>query len=143
MPEFVLDVTEEEYEKAGSKFAKAGAHLSECDMPEWKTPGVSIAFPFTILEEGIDKGLKGDIFCGVGKDSIWKLKEMLAALGVKYTVKDGKVAFNSTQCAGKQFQSIWTEEVDTRPVEEGGKGTHYTKPTSALPVGAKVEDLGL
>jgi len=142
-PEFVLDVTEEEYEKAGSKFATAGARLSECGMPEWKTPGVSIEFPFTIIEEGPDKGKEGSLFCGVVKKSLWKLREMLTALGVEYTTKDGKVTFDSVQCAGKQFLAVYTKEVDDRPAEEGGTGTHYTKASSALPVGAKVEDLGI
>lgn len=142
-PEFVLDVTEEEYEKAGSKFATAGARLSECGMPEWKTSGVSIEFPFTIVEEGPDKGKEGSLFCGVGKTSLWKLKEMLTALGVEHTMKNRKVAFDSVQCAGKQFLAVYTEEVDARPVEEGGTGTHYTKASSALPVGAEVEELGI
>lgn len=142
-PEFVLDVTEEEYEKAGSKFAAAGARLSECGMPKWKTAGQSIEFPFTIVEEGPDKGKEGSLFCGVGKTSLWKLKEMLTALGVQYTLKNDKVTFNDMQCAGKQFLAVYTEEVDTRSADEGGTGTHYTKASSALPVGAKVEDLGL
>jgi len=137
------DITPDEYEKAGSKFATAGAHLSECGMPEWDTPGVSIKFPFTIIEEGEDKGKEAKISAGVKPTGIWKLKEVLAALGVATKEVDGKVAFDPMECVGKKFQSLWTTEVDSRPASEGGKGGSYTKPTTALAVGAKVEDLGI
>ena len=145
MPDLVIPgVTEEEYEKSGSKFATEGAHVSECGMPDWDTPGVSIKFPFTIIEEGEDKGKESKLSCGVGKTALWKLKEMLTALGVVTKVNDkGEVTFDPMACVGKQFQSIWTTEVDSRPASEGGKGGTYTKPTSALPLGAKTENLGI
>ena len=144
-PELILPgVTKEEYAKAGSKFAKEGMHLSECGMPEWDTPGVSIKFPFTIIEEGEDNSKESKISCGVGKDALWKLKETLTALGVPIKVGEGgRVAVDPMACVGKQFLSVWTTEVDRRPVSEGGKGGTYTKPTAALPVGAKTEDLGI
>ena len=144
MPELIIPgITEEEYEKAGSKFAAEGMHLSECGMPEWETPGQSIRFPFTIIE-GDDEGKESKIVAGVKKEALWKLKEMLKALGVAITTnKDGQVSFDPMDCAGKQFMSVWTIEVDSRPASEGGKGGIYTKPTSALPVGAKSESLGI
>ena len=145
MPDLIIpQVTEEEYEKAGSKFAKEGVHLSECGMPEWDTPGVSIKFPFTIIEEGEDKGKESKVSCGVKKEALWKLKEILTALGVPIkTNAEGGVALDPMACVGKQFQSVWTTEIDSRPASEGGKGGTYTKPTAALPVGAKTEDLGI
>ena len=57
MPEgFILDVTPEEYEKAGSKFLAPGLRLCEMGLPEWETPGQSIRFPFICVEEGVDSG---------------------------------------------------------------------------------------
>lgn len=141
-PDLILPgVTPEEYEKAGSKFAKVGAHLSEYGMPEWETPGQSIRFPFTIIEEGEDNGKESKYVAGVGKTALWKLKELLKSAGVATKEVDGKVAFDPMECVGRQFQSIWTMEKDSRPASEGGKGGTYTKPTSALPVGAVVEEL--
>jgi len=144
-PEIVIpDVTEQEYEKAGSKFAAEGAHLSECGMPDWDTPGVSIKFPFTIIEEGEDNGKESKMSCGVGKTALWKLKEMLNALGIQIKVgAEGQVSFDPMECVGKQFLAVWTTEVDSRPASEGGKGGSYTKPTAALPKGAKTETLGI
>ena len=141
---FVLDVTPEDMEKAGSKFARPGLHLSEMGLPEWETPGKSIRFPFTIIEEGPDNGKQGKLVCGISPDALWKLKEVLQAVGVPYKkTADGRVAFNHMEVVGKQFMSLWTKQKDSRPIEEGGKGTEYTKPTSAYPVGTKEEDLGI
>lgn len=141
---FVLDVTPEEMDKAGSKFAIPGLHLSEMGMPEWESPGQSIRFPFTIIEEGIDNGKESKIVCGIGTTALFKLKEVLVAVGVPYTkTTDGKVSFPHMAVVGKQFMSLWTRQRDSRPVEEGGKGTEYTKPTNAYPVGTTLEDLGI
>ena len=84
--EFILgEVTEEQYEKAGSKFvtfppgSKVGDDLfltCEVGMPDWDTPGKSIKFPITITEEGIDYGKEDKISTGVDTKAIWKLKEI-------------------------------------------------------------------
>jgi len=141
---FVLDVSPEDMEKAGSKFAAPGLHLSEMGMPEWETPGQSIRFPFTIIEEGTDNGKESKLVAGISPSALWKLKEILKAVGVPYKkTAGGKVAFNHMEMVGKQFMSLWTKQKDSRPVEEGGKGTEYTKPTAAYPVGTKEEDLGI
>jgi len=139
--EFVLDqVTEEEFEKSASKFATPGKHLSEAGAIFWKTPGQSVAIPFTIIEDGPDHGKGGDLICGVGPKAIWKLKQTLEALGVEMTTKvvNGikRPMFDANQIPGKQFYSEWTEQVDTRSAEEGGKGGKYSKPTSALSLDA-------
>ena len=139
--EFVLDqVTEEEFEKSASKFATPGKHLSEAGAIYWKTQGQSVAIPFTIIEDGPDHGKGGDLICGVGPKAIWKLKQTLEALGVEMTTKvvNGikRPMFDANQIPGKQFYSEWTEQVDTRSAEEGGKGGKYSKPTSALSLDA-------
>ena len=147
-PDMIIpDLSEQEYESAGSKFAKAGAHLSECGMPEWETPGQSVRFPFRIIEEGEDNGKESKLVCGVSKSGIWKFKEMEKALGLQLMKSiDGKMTIQEAglmACVGKQFQTVWITETDSRTPEEGGKGGTYTKATSALPVGAKIEDLGI
>lgn len=137
---FEIPMTQDEYEAAGSKFANEGTHVSEMGLPSWDTPGRSIAFPFTIVE-GVDAGKENKISAGVGPTAVWKLKEVLAAVGVAVKIVNGKPNFNGAECVGKKFLSVWTKEMDTRSAEEGGKGGTYTKPTSALPITAKAEKL--
>ena len=133
--------SEEDYEAAGSsKFAQAGLHLSEFGMPYEKTPGLSLAFPFTIIA-GADKGKESEIFAGLGKSALWKLKEILTALGVEtIKTKGGGIGFDFADVAGKQAQVLWTTQRDTRPISEGGTGGSYTKPTSVLPIGAEIPE---
>lgn len=139
----ILDVTEDEYEASTSKFAAAGEHLSEMGLPNWENKDKrTIRFPFTIIEEGPDFGKEGKIVAGTKPDSIWKFKEVQAAVGfkVEYVDRgDGVKApkFNPAECVGKQFLSVWTEQKDSRSLDEGGTGHKYTKPESALPVGSK------
>ena len=133
-----LPVSEEEMEASSSKFAAAGLHVSECTAVTWKQAGVSLQWDFEITD-GIDAGKTGTLYTGVTKDAVWKTKEMLKALGVEYAVVDGQVQFKAGECAGKKFQSVWTEQVDTRTPEEGGKGSRYTKPTGAASLDAKIE----
>jgi len=129
--------SEEDYDSASaSKFAQVGLHLSEFGMPYWKTPGMSIAFPFTITD-GADKGKEGEIFTGVGKNALWKLKEILSALDVTMQkTKSGGIGFDFAQVAGKTAQVLWTQQVDSRSLMEGGTGGTYTKPVSVMSVGA-------
>ena len=136
--EFVLDgVTQDEYEHAGSKFATEGKHLSEAGAIYWKTPNKSIAFPFTIIEDGPDHGKSNEIIGGVEKQSIWKLRQILDALGVPMETKvvNGikRPMFDANLIPGKQFYSDWTPETYTRP---DGTVSNYTKPTSALSLDA-------
>jgi hypothetical protein len=139
--EFVLDqVTQDEYEHAGSKFAAVGKHLSEMGAIYWKTPNKSIAFPFTIIEDGPDNGKTGELIAGVEKKSIWKLHEVLDAIGVSMGTKvvNGikKPMFDANEIPGKQFYSDWTPQRDTRSQEEGGTGREYAKPTAAIALSA-------
>lgn len=138
-----LPMTEEEFEAAGgSKFPAVGKHLSEMGMPGWKEVGRTIAFPCTITEEGPDKGKEGILYVGISKDAVWKLKEVLGALGIAYKVnKKGSPEFNPAECAGKVFDSIWTEAVDTRPADKGGKGSKYSKWTGCAKAGSASEEM--
>ena len=145
MPDdFILDVTPEEFESAGSKFAAPGLHLVEFGMPEWENPGQSIRFPFIIVEEGADNMKDGKLVAGIGKSAIWKLKEILSAVGVPVAkTADGKTTFDKNAVVGKQAKVLYTQEVDTRSAEEGGKGTKYTKATSAYSPDTTNESLGI
>lgn len=143
--DIVLNVSPEDFEKASSKFAAPGLHLSVFGMPYWKTPGKSLAFPYTIIE-GEDADKEGEIFCGVSKEAAWKVKEILKALGVSYKNQNGLVAFNPADVAGKQGKVLYGQVKDSRPVEEGGKGTIYTKPvegTCVYPADATLESIGV
>lgn len=140
-PDEYLPIDEEAWEKSGSKFAKAGAHVSVMGMPSWKDPGKSYQFPFAITDEqDPDNGLEGTLFTGMVKFS---LDPIFKACGVTYSFENKKLKFDKMAFVGKKFLTVWTEQVDTRPIEKGGKGTKYTKPTMALPLGAKTEDLGI
>jgi len=142
--EFILNVTPEEYETAGSKFARAGLRLSELGLPEWETPGASVRFPFIIVEEGPDNMKDGKLVAGVGKAAMWKIKEILSAAGVPATkTADGRVTFDKNAVVGKRIKVLYTDEVDTRPVAEGGTGTHYTKASAAYPPETTDESLGI
>lgn len=138
--EFVLPVSAEEYEKSSSKFAAVGKHLSEAGAIYWKTPGQTIAIPFTIIEDGPDHGKPGEFFCSVQPKGVWKLKQILEALGVQVGTKNvngvKRPVFDANEIPGNQFYSVWTEQVDTRSPEEGGKGSKYSKATDAVALDA-------
>jgi|GEM_PF-5857672 len=143
--DIVLSVSPEDFEKATSKFAAPGLHLSVFGMPYWKTVGKSLAFPYTIIE-GEDTGKEGEIYCGVSKEATWKIKEILKSLGVSYKNQGGLVAFSPADVAGKQGKVLYGQVKDTRPIEEGGKGTIYTKPVegqNVFPPDATLESINI
>lgn len=150
--EFILPVTEEEYEAGGSKFitfmpgAKVGDvqyREIECDMPDWDTAGKSIKFPVTVTEEGPDKGKDGKISTGVDSKSVWKLKELHAAIvGGDLEMKagaDGKKhpVFKPTEYAGKAAVGVWTMMKGTKGGVEGAEEVLYPKLTNILLAGSK------
>ncbi len=156
-PEFILPVTEEEYETAGSKFVtfpasnkpmseRVGEVLFlevEVGMPEWDTPGKSLKFPISITEEGPDKGKEEKISTGVETKAIWKLREIVKAVtGADLPMKrgtDGKMhpALNPMAFAGKAAIGQWvimsghTGGDPTKPM------TYYPKLIALLPAGEK------
>jgi len=143
--DIVLNVSPEDFEKATSKFAAPGLHLSVFGMPYWKTVGKSLAFPYQICE-GEDDGKEGEIFCGISKDAAWKIKEILKALSVSYKNQNGLVAFNPADVAGKKGNVLYAQVKDSRSPEEGGKGTIYTKPvegSNVFPADATLESIGV
>jgi len=143
--DIVLNVSPEDFEKATSKFAAPGLHLSVFGMPYWKTVGKSLAFPYQICE-GEDDGKEGEIFCGISKDAAWKIKEILKAINVSYKNQNGLVAFNPADVAGKKGNVLYAQVKDNRSAEEGGKGTIYTKPiegSNVFPAEATLESIGV
>jgi hypothetical protein len=139
--EFLIGgATEEDWNSSSSKFASVGKHLSEAGMPYWKNQGVSIAFPFVIVQNGPDKGKEGEIICGVGEKAVWKLRQTLEALGVPVAFKTvngiKRPSFDANLVPGKQFYSEWQEFTDSRTPEQGGKGGKYTKAVTAIALDA-------
>jgi len=148
--EFILPVTEEEYETAGSKFvtfpagAKIGDDLyldAELGMPDWDTPGKSLKFPVTVVEEGPDKGKEDKISTGVDTKSIWKLKEIARnVLGTDLAMKpgaDGKnhPALNPADYAGKPAVAHY--QMIKGVNQQSGAETIYPKLMALLPAGEK------
>lgn len=136
----IIAVTPEEFDKAGSKFARVGLHESIFGMPYWEQAGISLSFPFTIVA-GSNEGIEGKISTGADKKSAWKIKEILAALGVQYDTVNGMVAFDPADVAGKRGATLWSQQKDTRTQEEGYKGTIYTKAISVHPTGSTLESI--
>ena len=146
----VLPVSEEEFEKAGSKFVTfpAGAKPGDVElrniemgMPDWKQQGVSIQLPVTITEEGVDQGKEDNLFCGVTPDAVWKLKAVLSTIGVGYKKVGKNVAFNSEEVVGKPAVGVWTWQKGTKGGVEGGEPTFYSKLTDIQAPDTKTEAL--
>jgi len=161
--EFILPVTEDEYEAGGSKFIaftdEAGnvlpsgswsKHIGavnyrtvECGMPDWDTPGQSIKFPVTISEDGMDKGKEDKISTGVSSKSVWKLKEIHSAvIGGDLEMKagaDGKKhpVVKPTSYAGKPAVGVWEIQKGFKGGDEAAGATYYPKLVQLLPAGSK------
>ena len=155
--EIVLDaVTEAEYETAGSKFvtfpagSKVGDNLyldAEVGMPDWDTPGKSIKFPVTIIEDGIDRGKEDKISTGVDSKGVWKLKEVTqSVLHKDLEMKkgsDGKVhpVLKPMEYVGKKAVAHYQMQTG----KKGGVGepVQYPKLIALLPFGSKPKVEGL
>ncbi len=150
-PEFVLPVTEEEYQSSGSKFitfppgAKKGDILYreiESGMLGWDTPGKSMKIDVTVTEDGDDQGKTEKISFGVDAKGIWKGKQIYQAITghpmpMKKSSTDGKnhPAPQDVDTAGKAAVGIWM-------MSEGKKGgvgeaVLYPKLQDILPAGSK------
>ena len=148
--EFILPVTEEEYESAGSKFITfpPGSKVGdvqyrdiECGMLDWDTPGKSMKIEITVTEEGVDNGKAEKISFGVDAKGIWKGKQIYKAItGEDMPMKkgaDGKShpAPKAMATAGKAAVGVWF-------MNEGKKGgvgetVYYPKLQDVLPEGSK------
>ena len=82
MPDFELPITQEEYEKAGSKFistpvgAKKGDIIFrkiETGTLDWDTPGESFKLP-TFVTDKADNGHEEKLSFGAKANAIWKGK---------------------------------------------------------------------
>lgn len=152
--DFILDkVSEEEFDKAGSKFitfppdAKVGDmqfRAVTLDMPDWDTPGQSIKFPVKVTEEGPDLNKEDKISCGVQSTGIWKLKQVLGNIDVEVKMVTGAdkkkhPSFDRMALVGKSATGVWQMQKDSRSAEEGGKGTLYSKLIDLQPAGYRPE----
>lgn len=118
MPEMELDVTQEEYEVAGSKFITFPPEKQKLGQVEyrkiqianvdWKTPGQSFDFAITVMDAGPDEGKEDHIYPGAAKNAIWKTKAILAAIDIPIKeTKGGKISFDSDLCIGKEAYGVW------------------------------------
>ncbi len=129
-PEFILDIDQEAYEQAGSKFitfppgAKKGDvqyRKIECGMLDWDTPQKSMKIPVVITEEGVDFNKEEKISFGVDAKGIWKGKGIYKNItGHDMPFKKGSDSkmhpvINPTEINGKEAIGQWV-------MTEGKKG---------------------
>lgn len=135
MPEFVFEINEEQYEKAGSKFIttdppvaelteknKGDTYLAPIEVTDydWDTPGKSLKI-MTVITSGVDEGHAEKISFGVDEKGVWKGKTLFKALTGKdmpmVKGKDGKnhPASKTEDLVGKKGIGRWV-------VVEGAKG---------------------
>lgn len=158
----LLDIDEEDFDQAGSKFitfppgAKVGdmqSRLVEVTPDAgWDTVGSSIKFPIVVVEEGADKGKEDKLSFGIAKNAIWKGKEACIALGVDLndvfpTVEtaDGqkRKKLIPTAVIRKQTYGIWTMQEGLKGGVEGGEKVVYPKLTGFSAEPLQTESLGI
>ena len=154
--EIVLDMNEEELEKAGSKFITIPAGKKEVSRKieitmdaGWDTPGKSVKFPIVVIEEGVDLAKTDKLSAGIGKEAVFKIKDCCVALGVNYhqfytkvETGDGskKISFNLNKfvaaVVGKQAYGIWKLQEGWKGGVVGGEKVEYSKliSFSAIPI---------
>ena len=166
--EFILGVTEEEYEEAGSKFitwldendnpVMSGAWASqvgktnlrdiEIGMPDWKTVGKSLKFPVSIMSE-MDKGKEDEICPGVDVKGIWKLKEIhQAIMGNELEMKVGAdkkkhPVFKPAIYVGKPAVGVWEMQEGHKAGDPNAPIVYYPKLVSIMPAGTKETEQSL
>jgi hypothetical protein len=150
MPEFVLDVSKEEFETSGSKFItfdpndKVGTRYYkevELDVPDWDTVGVSIKFPVRIVgpEGDPDIGKEDKLSCGVSPRAIWKLKETLKAVNVPLTYRKGAdgiehPTFDSDAVAGKRAIGCWELQLGVKGGDPSRGEVKFPKLVALKPI---------
>lgn len=120
-------------------YSLIGFHTVEFQAPTEKTPGVSMAFPFTHITGQFD-GKENAIYAGLGKSGRWKLIEILKALGVEFVKTQEGIGFDPATVAGKQAIVQYTGEKDNRLASEGGTGDIIPKATKVLPLGSEIPE---
>ena len=153
-PELEFPATEEEYQRAGSKFitfppgAKVGDvqfRIVEVQMVDWDTPGKSMKCPVKVAEQGPDFGKEDKISFGVDAKGVWKAKEIyLAVTGTDIPMKmgaDGKKHpfIDPMVLVGKAAVGCWTMQKGYKGGDPGLGETMYPKLTSLHPASYKPE----
>lgn len=159
-PEYELPVTEEEYEKATSKWvtfpanAKVGDVLAldvEIGMLDWEQAGKSMSIPVVITEKGPDEGKPDKVSFGVKADGIWKAKALYRNITGEdmpmRTKADGSKGpvIKPEALAGKQAVGIWILKEGHKGGDPEAEKVRYPKLEDIVPAGQKpkVEDLGI
>lgn len=149
--EFVLPITEEEFETSGSKWITFDPNAAEgtielrnveIGVVDWDTPGVSLKYPVTIID-GIDKGKTDKLSAGVSKDAVWKIKEIHKALGVPVQMKDGKPVIKPKEVSGKNAVGVWIIRIGTKGGVAGADKTVYPKLEAIQPEGYTLQTASL
>ena len=142
-----LKYTQKEREEQGSKYialpidpttgkAKVGGvviRTVECGMPDWYTAGISIKFPVTVVEAGIDKGKESELYCGIGAKASFKMEEAAAAFGVPEAITydaKGNAQLNPDLFPGKRAKGVWVgTETNATPPSVIAKLTNFISVT--------------
>jgi hypothetical protein len=83
-------VSQDDWDAAGSKYAKEGLHKAEFYAGEWKNTNVSVLLKFVISDDNDeDNGKEGELWPGIGPSAIFRFKEICKALGIEPVFKSG------------------------------------------------------
>lgn len=147
-----MGATEEDYNKASSKFVESPIPLTEDNLKktfqmevlgkniDWHETGKSYDFTVEVAENGINQGKVQVISGGALPNSIFSSKRYYRALSGKDMPMqkggDGKLHPNPDpgDIMDKRAIGIWQVTIDSRGMEEGGKGTIYPKLIDIVPL---------
>lgn len=148
------NITEEDYNKATSKFAQKGEWPALFGKPYvYGEAGVSICFPFRVPAPDVKPVASfeddGMLWAGRGAEAAWKLKEFLTSLNVPFSYdKNGMLQFKASDVEGKIAKVSYVVE-GTYAKEDPDTGEMVEVPStiakakSILPMKAKVESLDI
>ena len=129
-------VSQDDWDAAGSKYAKEGLHKAEFYAGAWKNTNVSVLLKFVISDDDDeDNGKEGELWPGVGATAIFRFKEICKALGVDPIFKNGAldVVAMFPKFAGKVGMVHYAPK-------KTNKGNTIITPLTVLPVGAELPD---
>ena len=130
-------VSQEDWDAAGSKYAKEGLHKSEFYAGEWKNTNVSVLLKFVISDENDeDNGKEGELWPGIGPSAIFRFKEICKALGVDPIWKRDKtldVVAMFPKFAGKVGMVHYA-------MKKTNKGNMIAAPLTVYKVGAELPE---
>ena len=166
MPKFILDVSEKEYNEAGSKFVNVGiptltkADVNkvfyfpiECENLDWDTVGKSMKID-TVVVGGVNNGHKEKISFGVDAKGIWKGKLMYKAISKKDMPMgrgEDKLMHpepDSDDINGKKAVGVWQVVEGLKGGDPNANATYYPKLQDIFaadfkPADAKASGLGI